>query len=342
MLSRVIEFCKSNKHVLLWTVGYFVATWAIMRFMFNFDIFSRIRWYQLVHAHIRGFAGMVFGILILAAVPMYIATTIVIARTKSPLFSINIPQCIKTFIKNAFVQTPMDEQPQETPCTIPSATPTPESQSETTTDTNEQTVPETVPNEMRVAYARAHKHLSRTPVSAFDLSNVTKLSQSLQQSQMPTQSPENDMPIPSDFDIDDTDSIVDDIPHFTNIDFDDEDDTPIELNDIQSVTETTEIVAKYLESKSVPYTIDGDVVITDKFAIVSHTDSDFWVADNESWFAAGKTRKSPIELVKHIAATNNIKPVLYLGATNIMDIDALVAQWQNDGISVITDLKDLK
>ena len=101
-----MNFYKSNKYVILWTVAYFVATWAIMRFMFNFNIFSALRWHQLMHAHLHGFAGMVFGILILAAVPMYIATTIVIARTKTPLFTITIPE----FIKKAFQQTPMQEE----------------------------------------------------------------------------------------------------------------------------------------------------------------------------------------------------------------------------------------
>lgn len=267
---------------------------------------------------------------------MYIATTIVIARTKAPLFSIKVPEKICEFFKKAFTQTPMDE-------------PAPDAPKEQETEVQpveiadkKDPVPEQVPSEMRVAYARAREHLSRTPISAFDLGHVTK-SQPAVIAEVPQQTLENeDIPIPTDFDIEDATDITDNIPQFTDINFDDDDDTPIEINDVPSIPGTTNAVTKYLDSKSTPYTIDDDVVVTDKYAIVSHIDDDFWVADNDAWFAAGKTRKSPIEVVKHIADTNNVQPVLYLAADNIMDIDDLRKQWENDGIHIVTDLKDLK
>ena len=115
MWNKVKNFYKSNKCAIWWTVLYVFATWAIMQYLFDFNIFSSLRWHQLMHAHLHGFAGLVFGILILAAVPMYIATTIVIARTKAPVFSVKIPERIKTFFVNAFNQTPMEEQPQPAP-----------------------------------------------------------------------------------------------------------------------------------------------------------------------------------------------------------------------------------
>ena len=330
MLNKLSNFYKTNKYVIWWTVGYFITTWAIMRYMFNFDIFSRIRWWQLMHAHIRGFAGFVFGILILAAIPMYIATTVVIARTKAPLFSIKIPE----FVKKAFIQTPIEEPAPET-------TQSTEEHTETQTPTKPP-VPETVPSEMRVAYARARDHVSRTQTSAFDLSNLTK-SQSGTNTAIPEPQAveKNEMPIPTDFDIDDINDIVNSVPTFTDINFDD-DDEEIEITDTPELTNISTPVTEYMESKSVPYTVDDDVVITNNFAIVSHTDQEFWIADNESWFAAGKTRKSPIELVKRIANKHNVQPVLYLGANNIMDIKTLVPPWENDGIRVVTDLKDLK
>ena len=310
-----------------------------------------MRWHQLLHAHIHGFAGLVFGILILAMVPLYVATTIVIARTNAPLF--NFKLTIPGFIKNAFVQTPMDE-PEPTPVSENADEQKTESEIDTEQPTNVSTpnaIPETVPAEMRVAYARARDNVSRIPTSAFDLSNVTRTVTSVTKTEQVTNLQplieESDIPIPTDFDIDDVSSVVDNSPIFTDLNFDDDDtdtetdnDVP-QIDDIKTTTENNDAVIKHLDSLSVPYTTDGEVVITDKFAIVSHTDSDFWVADNESWFAAGKIRQSPIESVLSVATAHNVKPVLYLGADNIMDIDELRTQWETTGIRVITDLKDL-
>ena len=339
MLKSVFDFYKSNKYTIWWTIGYVVATWAIMNYMFNFNIFSSVRWHQLMHAHLHGFAGMVFGILILAAVPMYIATTVVIARTKQPLFSIKIPESVKTFVKNAFTQTPMDEPAPETSAE-PISDEVPPSPDTPPAENTERPIPENVPSEMRVAYMRAREHISRTPTSAFDLGNVTKASTT---TKTPDAEQAEEIPIPTDFDIQDVDDVVDTVPTFTDINFDDDqdDDTPTEIDDIVQPTDTAAPVADYMKSQSVPYTIDSDVVVTDKFAIVAHTDPDFWVADMDTWFAAGKSRKSPIELVKHIASAHNVAPVLYLGTGNIMDIDQWRNTWESDGVHVITDLKDL-
>lgn len=343
MLKSVLAFYKSNKYTIWWTIGYVVATWAIMNYMFNFNIFSSVRWHQLMHAHLHGFAGMVFGILILAAVPMYIATTVVIARTKQPLFSIKIPESVKTFVKNAFIQTPMDEPAPETSAE-PISDEVPPSPDTPPAENTERPIPENVPSEIRVAYMRAREHIGRTPTSAFDLGNVTKTTSTPKvQNIEPTNEIDNDIPIPTDFDIQDVDDVVDTVPTFTDINFDDDqdDDTPTEIDDVHQESETAKPITEFLDLQSVPYTIDSDVVVTDKFAIVAHTDPDFWVADNESWFAAGKSRKSPIELVKRIAAAHNVAPVLYLGADNIMDIDQWRTNWETDGIRIITDLKEL-
>ena len=343
MLDKIVNFYKSNKYAILWSIGYFVATWAIMQYMFDFNIFSRTRWIQLAHAHLYGFPGFVFGILILAAVPMYIATTVVIARTKEPLVSIKIPERIKTFFINAFQQTPLEQQEEKVEMPAPEQT---VENVETPTETPEPApIPEMVPSELRVAYARAREHIGRTQTSAFDLGNVTKPAKTVD-TPTPEQDTVEDMPIPSDFDIDDVDGMIDSVPQFTDINFDDDDESDDEIDeqefsDIHKVSDTVQDVVKYLDSKSVPYTVDGEVVVTDKFAIVSHTDPDFWVADAENWFAAGKTRKSPIKAVVDAAIEHNVHAVLYLGAENIMDIETLRATWQEDNISVITDLKDL-
>ena len=329
----VKDFYDSNKYAILWTVGYVFVTWAIMRYMFNFNIFSAYRWHQLMHAHLHGFAGFVFGILILAMVPLYVATTTVIARNNAPLFNfkITIPQ----FIKNAFAQSPIEE---------PAPTPEPEPGPEPAEEKQPEPIPETVPSELRVAYVRARDNISRNQISAYDLGNITKapnIDKNIQPEPLP-----NEMPIPTDFDIAETSNIIDDAPVFTDLDFDDdnEDDITVaesKIDDIKTATGDNDLVIKYLTAKSVPYNVIDDVVVTDQFAIVSHTDSDFWVADNESWFAAGKIRKSPIISVIDAAQRHNVQPVLYLGSDNIMDIDDLRPQWESSGIRVITNLKDL-
>ena len=330
MLNWVIDFYKSHKCVILWTIGYFIATWAVMYFMFDFNILSAYRWHQLMHAHLRGFPGFVFGILVLAAVPMYVATTIVIAKTQKPLFT--IPE----FIKRAFTQTPMDEEKSVEESVTPN----------TDQENTDQPLPENIPSELRAIYARAREHIGRTPQSVFDLGNMTQPTTEQKTEPAPEKTEPTDIPIPTDFDIEDIDDIDNSIPHFTEINFDDDDDNddteePVEFDDIKTISDTTNPVTEFLSAKSIPHKTDGDVVITDKFAIIAHTDPEFWVADTESWFAAGKTRPSPIKLVKSVASAHNVEPVLYLGTDNIMDIDNLIPQWESDGVRVITDLNDL-
>lgn len=348
MWTSIKDFYNSHKYAILWTVGYIIVTWAVMRYMFDFNIFSTYRWHQLAHAHLYGFPGLVFGILILAMVPLYIATTIVIARNNAPLFNfkITIPEFIKTIIKNAFVQTPMNEPEPESENVTVVSEPEPTTEPEPVVAVPEQ-IPETVPAEMRVAYERARDHVSRTQMSAFDLGNTTKTTPAPIIEPTPqTETPATEMPIPTDFDITETENIIGGVPVFTDLDFDDddidEDDEIIEpVSQINNITTTDNAVIKYLTAKSIPYKTENDVIITDTFAIVSHTDSDFWVADNESWFAAGKIRKSPIASVLSTAALHNVKPVLYLATDNIMDIEHLRPQWEHAGIRIINDLKDL-
>lgn len=345
MANWVQDFYTSNKYAILWTAGYTIVAWAIMRYMFNFNIFSALRWHQLMHAHLHGFAGLVFGILILAMVPLYVATTVIISRNNAPLFDfkITIPQ----FIKNAFVQTPMDEPESENTDTPAVVAPTPTPDAETTQpEPQNESVPENVPAEMRVAYARARDNIGRAPMSAYDLGNVTK--KATPEVLMTTTQPDNSesgMPIPMDFDINEPEKIIDNVPIFTDLDLDDDDDdddtATSSFDDVKTVNANNDSVIKYLESKSIPYKTENDVVITDRFAIVSHVDSDFWVADNESWFASGKIRKSPIALVMESATAHNVQPVLYLAHDNIMDINELREQWTASGIHVITDLNEL-
>lgn len=353
MWTQIQNFYNSNKYAILWTVGYVVVTWAIMRYMFNFDIFSVTRWHQLMHAHLHGFAGFVFGILILAMIPLYVATTIVITRTKAPLFNLGlkIPEFVKTFFKKAFTQTPMSDEPETEIKNESDSESTSEPETKSGTDStpppesNPTPIPATVPAEMRVAYERARDNIARTQSSVFDLGNMTRsVSPGPVIESVPSTQNDPEIPIPTDFDIGEfANTIDDDIPVFSDLDLDDESETPEpdpQTTDIKTTIDSNDEVIKYLTTKSVPYTVENDVVITDKFAVVSHTDSDFWVADNESWFAAGKIRKSPITSVLNAAATHHVTPVLYLGADNIMDIQELRPQWE-DKIIVITKPDEL-
>ena len=94
-MKKILELLQKNKYALIWTVCYIFIVWAILKWMFNFSIFSATQWHILFHAQLRGFPGFVFGILILAAIPMYIATTNIILRTKKPLFKIPLPEFLR-------------------------------------------------------------------------------------------------------------------------------------------------------------------------------------------------------------------------------------------------------
>ena len=108
-MNKVLDFIKKNKYAFIWTICYVLVMWTVLKYMFNFDMFSGTQWNILFHAQLRGFPGFVFGILILAAIPLYIATTMVIYRTKKPLFTIKLP----SFLHPVKIQT--DKAPDTTP-----------------------------------------------------------------------------------------------------------------------------------------------------------------------------------------------------------------------------------
>lgn len=80
---------------------------------------------------------------------------------------------------------------------------------------------------------------------------------------------------------------------------------------------------------------DNGLIFATDMAIAIHDDTDFWIADADNWFATGKQKPSPIAALLRTADTGR-RPVLYLGAQNIMNIDELRENWQADGICVIT------
>lgn len=304
-MKKILDLFKTHKNFITWTICYVFVLWFIFYFMFGFNIFNTHQWHYLANAQFYGFVGFVFTALLFAALPIYISTSILIIRKKKPLITIPLPQLPALVTK-------------KTETTPDAPTPSPEktdSQPEPDITTNPD-----IPPEMMPAFISAKNHPLNISIAAPEnATDATDIAQA-------------QLPLPDDFDIDFTsDSTTNNnIPTFTDLDFDS---TP-------ENTTSTDITA-YLNTQGIEYKIIDDIVITPTHAITTHNDSDFWVTDNENWFATGKTKPSPVIAVKYAAKQHNVKPILYLAETNIMDLETLIPQWESDGITVITSLTEL-
>ncbi|MBR1380605.1 MAG: hypothetical protein IJ560_03375 [Alphaproteobacteria bacterium] len=341
-MKWLINIIRTNKYAVYWTIAYVFVMWAVMRFMFNFGLFSAADWHRLIHAHLRGFPGFVFGIFVLAALPMYVATTAVIIRTKRALITIPTPKIF------ARIFTPTrDTIPETQPA------PAPEPQHDDTlvavidnTAPDSEPMPDKLPTELRPVFRRARQlvHMPITPYgnnTNIPTKSFESTTGALPESDTATT---DDLPLPSDFDTIINDSNFSPMPDFSTT-------TAPAFRDIDfdTTTDTTEpaqpdendVIIKYLNAQNKEYKIIDDIVVTDKYAIASHTDSEFWIADNDTWFAAGRTRQSPIATAIRIANANNLTPIIYLGADNIMNIDTVRGEWQSSGVMVVTDPSDI-
>ncbi len=273
--------------------------------MFGFSIFNTSQWHRLTHSRLHGFIGFVFGTIIFAAPLIYISTSLLIIRNKKPLITIPLPK-LPDCIKSKKTETPVID-------------PITETKSETKDETTEQN--ENIPPEIRAAFIRAKNHpldIKIKPLNTQNTDNNSDIS-------------DTTLPLPTDFDIEpesQTDSET--IPTFTDFNFD--------TNEPET---TKSYITEYLNNKNIEFEIIDDIIVTKTHAIATHDDSDFWVVDNENWFATGKTKPSPITTIKTIASQHNVTPVLYLAETNIMDIETLIPQWESDGIQIITDIEAL-
>lgn len=326
LMNKCFEFLKNYRHAIIWTFCYIFIVWVILRFLFNFDIFVWKNWIILSHAHLRGFPGFVFGILILSAIPMYIATTSVIIRTKKPLFTPKLPNFMEPVPEEKKTDTPeLDNSTQEK------------------TSETEQTEKKIIPTELRSAFIRARAHIGPSPKSIFDISNLTTSQPQSKTDQDLDSAPDGELPLPTDFDFsqETTDTEIPSFaPVFSDINFDispvtETDDSEISTKDIIPVIE-------YLENQGVTFSVKNDIIFTDKNAISAHTDPDFWIADDEIWFAAGKQKPSPVKALLSTDPENALRPILYLGETNILNLEKCRDQWTKEGITVITDLNELK
>ena len=289
-------------------------------------MFSARYWRHLFRSELHGFPGFVFGILMLAAIPLYVATTTLIIRTKKPLFTIPVPTHIQKIINQ--IQPTLIEKEQEDK----QETPTQEDKSNKKTDN----LPQDLPTELRAQYLRVRAHDEPPQYSALNQPSIPSVSEAI--NQIPTHKPIIDeIPLPTNFDIEPSVETFDDLsemnaPSFSDISFDD---------DTISGNETYNPVAEFLASRNTEFTIKDNIIITPTHAIATHTDDDFWVADTEFWFATGKQILSPIKQLAEICESQNLKPVLFLGATNIMNLDKLKTEWKTLGITIATEFSEL-
>lgn len=358
-MNKIIEFYRTHRYVIIWNVCYVMGAWLLLRGMFGFNIFSAADWHILRHARLHGIGGLAFGILMMAAVPMYVATTLIVARTGKPLFTVARPKIIDLIVKKL------------TPTPAPRPEPAPATPETTTTvtiqDDEVATMPEQMPNELRAAFMRARRKINTVSsvVPAKEIlinESATAYTPQNNATEKPDQAPftppapvshgtitdiDSDFPIPTDFDTDTTYESTE--PTLHNLSFSTMFDTRHKNSEPQSDTpdnETaptteqkndTDIIA-VLKSMGHDAQTDGDLIISGDTAIAVHNDADFWIADETLWFAAGKQRPSPITT---LMSAKSPRRVLYLGATNIMDLDNNIARWQEMGIRVVRNIDDI-
>ena len=330
-MQKILNFFVSNWRPIVWTIGYAMIIWLVLYGLFGFNMFSGAHLSRLLRLHLHGFGGLVFGLLILAAVPLYVATTVLVVRNKAVPIKIPVPNCF-----NAPAAEP-EQAPQPEPIVaerevLP-------------------VLPRGVPQEMRESFMRARKNYGARQMSVFNktplagVATDTPVSQTVHEV-VPEPEPlkefkpvfdtiddvqdmKTGLPIPEDFDVADES----DVPVFQDIDFDDE-----YLGDDEAPDESGNLL-DFLTKSGVNAVVQDNLVIANGFAIAAHTDDDFWVADELDWFGAGRQKPSPVAAL--LKVKDKFKPVLYLTATNIMDFDKMVADWRDNGITVITDRDEL-
>ncbi len=321
-MNLISEFWKRIKTPIFWTIGYLAILWLIYYTLFNFDIFNSNHWIRAAHAHLHGLGGFTFVILTLSAIPLYISSMSFIFKNKKPFFTIPTPQ----FITKLFTKPePVTEKTE------------PEPESTKVDDTPD--IPEHFPTEMRGAFIHARTHPDRitTPICSACSTNPNIYPTN----DTPAAPAElNEMPLPPDFDDDTMPNIPEpsasSTPVFQDINFYDDDE---EDNNEQNIDSD---VAEHLNKTNREYNvIDNDFILTNDLVIAVHNDPDFWIMDEPTWFAAGKTRPSPIDALLSAGNQHKTKPVLFLKETNIMKLDDKITEWKNKGITVITSLSDL-
>ena len=334
-MSKIFDFIKKLKLPIFWTLGYIFCLWAIFHILFNFELFSAHNWIRVSRAHLHGFGGFTFSLMTLAAIPLYIATLAIVIRTQKPIIALPVPKCVSVMLEKIFPKQKTDEQTE-------SAEP---EQNESVSESDIDQELNNIPAEMRGVFLRARAHPNRVAAPICSVCSVTP-------NVYPTapespSEPTNDMPLPPDFDFGtDTEPLpsapTSGVPIFQDINLYDENESVDDTDDTESAELIDNAVTEHLTKTNREFNIlDDDLILTNDMIIAIHDDPDFWIMDEPTWFAAGKTRESPIpELLKR-AKKHHVEPVLYLGTTNIMKFDDKCAAWKKSGIRVITDITEL-
>jgi hypothetical protein len=281
----------------------------ILFFLFGFNLFSLSDWSKLLNARLHGFAGFVFGLLILSALPIYMATTILIIRTNKPLFSLSAPK---------------DEDNKE------------QDEEQKEPDVQPVILSPEIPTELKAAFFRAKKNIGNMPESAFNAKDKTIYSEA---DQSPSVPPQSALPLPDSFDFSSSESSDSAFPVFKEIKFSEQSANSGEPD--AAAAKPGSPLTEYLEKNKREFSIDGNIVITKGMAVAAHFDPDFWIADSESWFAAGKQKTSPISEALAAAEKHNAAPAIYLAEKNIMDLDSCISEWESKGVKIIRDLSEL-
>ena len=210
-MLKLLNFLKSKKYVIQWTIGYFAFAWLFFKFIFNFDIFLTNHWIKFFHSHFNGFIGNVFCFFVYSLIPIYIATTMVVNRKNTLLIKIPLIDKIFEFISKFFPQKEIQKEPEPEP--------------EISTEPETFEYPQDLPPELRVPFMRAKQKIKiSSSVSVYNkiqnTENITIQNASESFSEI----------LPTDFDIPESDSNSlpdfnpenDFVPTFTDINFDDE------------------------------------------------------------------------------------------------------------------------
>lgn len=322
-MKNIIAFLSKYKIAFQWTFWYCLILWFILQVIFGFNPFSAHYWWKYQHATLHGFGGFVFNLVIYTAIPIYIATTLTVIRNNEMLIKIPFIEKAFNFIHDKLINKKIEE-------------PTPETSDAEQDSESQIEYPSDMPTELRVPFIRAKKNMPLT--GAISVFNKTKDPTSNNEQ---TDS-QNDMPIPLDFDI--SDSLEsNDMPIFKDIDLDKELDKALDYTSSTPVTDKklTNTATKYFDNKKVKYETYNNFVVTDKYVVYDHNDGDFWIMDEESWFASGKQIDSPIPELLQIAKTNDVIPIIFLESENIMDYPGTVDNFENAGIRVIKSMEEL-
>jgi len=333
IMTKLSKFLQSNNILVKWTIGYVLFWGIILRFIFDFNIFSKTHWVRFFTETMHGFWGLVFVTAIYGSVLIYIASAMLIYRKNKPILEITVPEKVKTITSNI--------------SKIFSYSKTETTTEKTTTNTTQQSSDEEYPNglpaELYVPYMRAKNHITKTEaVSDFNKQPDEKPvpTPESQQKQPQTES----FPIPTDFDISESlpenTPIQNDnsIPIFKDLDFD----TPIEQTKPDTTQNNTKnTVIKYCEQNGLEYEILDDFVMMKKYLIYTHDDEGFWIMDDDNWFASGKQKKSPVNKLIDLSEQYTVSPVIYFETKNILDIEHVISGFERKGIRVIMDLSEL-